>query len=200
VKLNKSLNEEFKKHHIPTHQRAHWRSKAQKEIIPYIENRLNSILEFGLKDLLEKMPDIVKRGHLKVFSKTVIPQDRANEYNKLTWRLNYSVKDYILGDFGVLIEIESVKKYITFWINDFEIKRIYLPISKNHLIVGSKSKDEEIMDSSELNVLMAEHARDYFISSKKNPELTGLIKLIGNKSQILSDEEIFNLCDQLFHI
>jgi len=200
MQFNKTVNKEFTKQHTPVYQRAHMKSLMKKMMLPQIEKQFTKFLDFRLNDLLVKMPDIVKQGHLKGFNKTVIPHWRVEKYSKLTWRLHYSVDNYILGDFGVLIEIESPKKYTTFWTKDFELKKIYLPISKNHLLVGSKSIDENIMDSSDLNKVIAEHAREYFISSKEKPELINLINLIGKKSQIFSEKEILELCDQLFHL
>ncbi|MCJ7713384.1 DUF4238 domain-containing protein [Candidatus Bathyarchaeota archaeon] len=198
--FNKAIIKEFTKRHIPIKHRAQYRSSFKKTMLPQIENQFKEYLNIHSNKLFVDMPDIVKKGHLKGLDKTVIPKMRIDKYSKLIWRLFYSINHYILGDFGILIEIDSPKKYTTFWTSDFELEKIYLPISKNHLLVGSKSKNEKIIDSSDLNKVIAEHALDYFISSEKRPELSSLAKLIGDKSQIFTENEIMELCGKSFHI
>jgi len=196
--LEKSINKELSAHHIPMYQRAHKRSLIRANIKPVIENQFNHFLNFGINDLFNKMPDTVKKGQLKALSKSVIPKKRADEYSRLLWSLCHSKENYIFGDFGILIEIDSPKQFTTFWTKDFKIKKVFLPISSNCLLVGSYSLGDNIKEAAELNIIIAEHSREYFISSINDAKLMDLTNLIGSKSQIFTEEEIVKFCESIF--
>jgi hypothetical protein len=200
--IDKAINKELRKISIPKARKAYVNSvikEKKRSLQSNLESQFSLFINHFLPDLFNKMPDIVKRAHLKAFQDSVSPKLRVQEHQKLIWNLVYFDKEYfILGDFGVLFEIESLKKFATFWEKGQKIISVFLPISKNHLVIGSNSEINNIPNLNWLNQEIAEYSREYFLSAINNPFQLNLANYIGNKSQWLTEREIMEISNELF--
>jgi hypothetical protein len=198
--VDNAINRELKKISIPKAKQAYVNLmiKEKKRLVQSNLGPLFLLFINHLPGLFKKNPDIVKRTHLKAFQDSVSPKLRVQEHQKLIWNLIYFDKEYfILGDFGVLFEIESSKKYATFWEKDQKVISAFLPISKNHLVIGSKSEINNIPNINWLNQEIAKYSREYFLSAINNPFQLNLANYIGNKSQWLTEREIMEISNEL---
>jgi hypothetical protein len=202
LQVDIAIHKKLKKISIPKAKRAAVDSiiKEQKKLA---QSNLRPLFIFfinrKLPDLINTMPDTVKKGHLKALQDSVSPKLRVEEHQKLIWNLVYFENEYlILGDSGVLFEVESLKKYSTFWEQGQKIINVFLPISKNHLVIGSNSEICDVPDLTWLNREIAEYSREYFLSAINNPFQLNLANNIGNKSQWFTENEIMSISNELF--
>jgi hypothetical protein len=200
--VDNAFNRELKKISIPKAKRGYV-NLAIREQKRLVQSNLEPLFLFFINNLLpnlyKRMPDIVKNAHLKVFQDSVSPESKVQEFRKLKWNLIYSDNAYfILGDLGVLFEVESLKKYTTFWEKGKNIINVFLPISKNHLVIGSNSTIYDISNLNWLNREIAEYSRGYFLSAINNPFQLNLANYIGNKAQWLTENEIMSISEELF--
>ena len=135
--VEKQLNEDLIKRNVPLYRAAQLKSSYKKVYIERLENQFNYFLKYFKKKWKDEIPDTIKTGHIRAFSKNVVPNERVNEYRKPRWKWFYSNENHILGACGVLHQIKSDKKYTTFWTKDYEMIKVYLPISNYlwHLIL-----------------------------------------------------------------
>ncbi len=167
------------------------------QLMRNLEPQLQVLAQVFARQLSKQLPKAAKDGHLKTLKESVAPPPKVEKYRGLYFKLVISTDDVILGDNGVLFEVEGKGKFKTFLVGEDSVSTVYLPISRDRFVVGINTWESEVLPAEALNRAIAEHSREFFVSSQNRPDLGALKHLIGTRSRILSDQEIEQITAQL---
>jgi hypothetical protein len=113
-------------------------------------------------------------------------------YNKLydnlmdcSWNILVfdSVHPLILGDCGCYIKNNNDE--VTTWFNYQDVDKVLFPISTKHLILGSKSKIENIkLDIDEINIGSSKCSKIFFISSQNTQREYKYLQFLNKNSNV----------------
>jgi len=199
IQMEKAINLQLLKLSIPLYKSANIKAQMKKELQPKIELQSSYFFNNVLPNLSNEMTNIVKQGHLRAFNREISPQIRQKEYKKLKWRLIFNENEnLIMGDCGILTEVESEKRFVLLWNKEEKVKNIFFPISSQHLLVGSKLNSTYHLDTYHFNEEISKLSREFFISAKNEPSLRTFANNIGLHSQLNTKNEMLEICDELF--
>jgi len=199
MQMEKAINLKLLKLSIPLYKSSNIKAQMKKEFQSKTELQFTYFFNTVLPSLSNEMPNIVKQGHLMAINREVSPQIRQKEYKELKWRLIFNENEnLILGDCGVLTEVESVKRFVLLWNKEEKVKNIFFPISNQHLLVGSKMNSILHLDTYHFNEEISKLSREFFISAKNEPSLRTFANNIGLHSHLTTKNGILKLCDELF--
>ena len=139
--------------------------------------------------LAEKLPEMVKSGHIKALKQTTPPEVRIQRYKELAYNI-LSVEDnlLILGDSAVLFHVEGPKPYKVFFEKDDVLRSVFLPLSPHTLLVGSCGGRSPSV--SDLRQALARHSLEYFIAHENSDENNLLREQIGEEAYPLTKEQM----------
>lgn len=169
-------------------------------ILKQRENELVNISKQFFSVVKEMTPDMVKQGQVKALSKEVVPTWKIQRYRTLHWYICCTNDKLILGDVGPCWEVDGDKRFISFTFKTDKIQNVFLPISSHHLVVGSSSSNPPNVNVSALNAEATALSREFFVSSERNSAADELVSIIGNKSEMISDEKIKKMVSNKFSI
>lgn len=138
----------------------------------------------------EDLQDVVKQAHIKSLLKNLVSEPRVEHYSRLHWYLRKSDKPLILGDVGCLFELEGYSALKSLGGTEDKIKKVYLPISSDRMVVGTTKSELPQIDFTAINEAIAKCSRDYFVCSMSSPDMAHLASLLGEESQMFSQEEM----------
>jgi hypothetical protein len=119
---------------------------------------------------------------------------RKEKYQRLQWKVYvFERDDLILGDCGVIFEVDSSRRFKTFWEEVDKLKGVFLPISSKYLIIGSQIVENLSLELKTINRAIAECSREFFISKNSGYEFQNLQSMIGTNSHLMTNEEISNV-------
>jgi hypothetical protein len=134
--------------------------------------------------------ELAKKSHLGVLDKTILPEIRVNDLQKLTWRI-YINKDYkyILPD-CIAVCISDADKILPYIYADMdETRAIIVPISNNKLLIGAKKR--KLRPSfNDINKDLAACSLENFYAGEQNEHLHKLIDQIGAVANSFLEESI----------
>jgi hypothetical protein len=173
-------------------QRGLSQKQRRKFLFEYVENNIVQVephLQELRKQVEEKIRSVASIGQLQALARGVIPNGIAVSFHELHWHLFYSDKtQFILGDLGVLMRFQPGGIYRLFPEEGRLLDAVFLPISSNHMIVGTVAMKAPNLTPEEINVASAKNSREFFIGSKQSlvesyrPE-------IGTLNPLITDEE-----------
>ncbi len=149
--------------------------------------------------LLERIPTAVREGHIKALAKSLIPEPRVEDYRKLNWFVVKTDRPMVLGDVGCLFEVAGKKKFISSSGKEDDLQNIYLPISKDTLVVGAASDLVPQIDLQGLNENFVKSSREFFVAHESSPEMQELFLVLGTEAEILSKDDIAELLREVIH-
>jgi hypothetical protein len=142
------------------------------------------------ENIKNKLPKLLKEGHIKALSQGLTPKPRLEEYQRLKWHIYKTDDSLILGDIGCLFEIKGLKRYKSITFEGDEIINVFLPISDRQMLIGTSYSDIASLDIKLINQEIAKCSTEFFICSKNCPQIGSLISLMGSEAEIVSKEEI----------
>lgn len=194
--MENAYENELNRYNVPPELRGLFKN-LMVEMLPLVLKQKESELVNFSKQLFslvkDKTPDMIKQGHIQALSGGVVPEWKLQQYNKFNWYVCIVEEELILGDFGPCWEVDGDKKYISFTFKADKIKNVFLPISSHHVVVGSSSSSPPLVNVPTLNAEVAALSRDFFVCSSMSPICEGLVNIIGDKSEMISDEKIKNM-------
>jgi hypothetical protein len=197
--IRKPLSEGFLKEGIPQSMIEPMTEMA----IPFIpvamaqlKPMLPQIASWFRRKLTEKLPEMVKSGHIEALKQTTPPEVRIQQYKKLAYRI-LSVEDnlLILGDSAVLFHVEGLKPYKVFFDKDDVLKSVFLPLSPHTLLVGSCGGLSPSV--SDLRQAIARHSFEYFVAHENSAENNLLREQIGEEAYLLTKEQMEEIIDEI---
>lgn len=157
------------------------------------------IMASGLRRVLtEKLPEMVKSGHIEALKQTTPPEVRIQRYKKLAYRI-LSVEDnlLVLGDSAVLFHVEGSKPYKVFFEKDDVLRGVFLPLSPHTLLVGSCGGLSPSV--SDLRQAIARHSLEYFIAHENSADNNLLREQIGEEAYLLTKEQMEEIIDEIMN-
>jgi hypothetical protein len=146
----------------------------------------------------EKLPQMLKDGHIKALTRNPLPQRRLDFAGTLKWFL--LVREYghfVLGDVGVVSKVGPDGKLKSLPDIDDEIIRVWLPISDRHLIIGVKDPSVVNEHLDEINSETAALSRDFFVSKTNTDRDKNYALTLGSKSRLFTDAELAGLVSEV---
>ena len=142
---------------------------------------------------------LAKNSHVKALTTNLLPEARVNFARELNWFLIIRKKGtFILGDVGVVSQIEPEGRLKPLPNVSDDVKQIWLPISDTHLVTGLKTKQEMVeLDIEVINRGTSSLSHDFFISSKNSECENRLAEVLGTNSGIISDEELEKIVQEV---
>jgi hypothetical protein len=134
-------------------------------------------------EIIEKL----QRNPLKV---SPVSELQLQNYQSLQWLICESENSLILGDAGCLFETAGAKRFKPVPDKDDVIKNIFLPISRNQMLIGTSLSSTPQVDYKLLNEITAKCSEKFFVCSENSFEHNRLIPFIGKQSEILSKKEL----------
>jgi Protein of unknown function (DUF4238) len=142
---------------------------------------------------------MVKAAHIDSLSESIEPQVRVSLYRGLHWFL--SVKkpgSYILSDAMVFCQ-KSNGDYRVILSVDEDFQSVFLPISSQHLLIGTKEVENLDVDVECINYASAYMSSDFFIASQRTKREAAYQKDLGKGHSAFLDEknvEMTNIANQ----
>lgn len=160
---------------------------------------LRVIVDSLMLNIRSTLTVALKDGHIKALATNPVPEPRVEDYERLDWHVLQSHSPIILGDAGCLFEIEGPRPFKTLNEKDDRIKNIFLPISKDRVLVGSQ-KSVATRDSNflALNQETARCSREFFVASECSTEADQLQAFVGEKSELISKQELDAIVNEAF--
>jgi Protein of unknown function (DUF4238) len=170
------------------------------ETQPLIEQQIESYLESLLDNLsttteqiktvlLPILKDLNKAGHIKALKKSIAPLEKIRWYQNLQFYVLPSLSTNIpLGDSVLVFQVEGEGQFKPFTEKDDRIEAIYLPLSPNLVLVGTKMGTTP--DISKLPMATVQCSLEYFISDSQNVINNNLHNHIGEKACFLLEDQL----------
>jgi len=163
-----------------------------RELEPPIRNLLRKLK----KELPDLLPKWTKNAHIKSLTKSIHPETRVQNYNQLNYTLVVvDDDDLILGDNGVILEVDSQRRFKTFWEKENNVINVFLPISKNQILVGTKSPEISPISIKTIKETTASCSREFFVASKRTEQNEILQGVISERADLFTDEELNQIID-----
>ncbi len=136
------------------------------------------------------LPKVLKSSFIDVLSNgLVVPEPRVSDYHSFKWFVFVSQKPFILGDVGCLFEVLGKKEYTFLNMKGDVIRNIYLPISSNKLLIGTKEENMPNIDVEQFNINYVKICRECFICHAPSDEMSFLAGELGKNSELFNKEE-----------
>ena len=189
--IKNALEKQLKGQYLPPYMKDIVFEIALQSMPYFLDQYLNPLVDYFARELPKIIPSALKDGHLRALKENSTYEVRKEKYQKLCWKVYvFEQDDLILGDCGVIFEVDSSRRFKTFWENNDKLKAVFSPISGKHLIVGTQVTEHLSLDLNKINRVIAECSREFFISGNKTNKLQNLQTIIGTNSYLLTDEEI----------
>lgn len=135
------------------------------------------------------LPGSIAKGHARVLSESLVPQERVKVLRTLEWKVipaGGAQSPFILPDCVVIASSDS-KDYQPFWMLSIdEAATVVMPLSPKQLLVGSSTPVR--IDPTQVNMDFARCSLDFFISSGQDEAILGLMELVGGRSAELKED------------
>jgi hypothetical protein len=171
-------------------------------IMPKLKEQLGVWVDEATRGMVGMMPSLIepatfKESQNKLLSTNLPPEPRVDRLLELDWSviLCDDSPSLILGDVGVVAgagtgELMHVLRH------DPELSSIYLPLSSNCLLLGSRP-GLPVASAAELNIASAQLSREFFISAKREMDVD-LHAQIGMKQVLIQEDEMKDIMEQSF--
>ena len=156
---------------------------AVKQIITDVRNERSELLE-------KEIPNQLKEKHNQLILDEVLPSEKIATYKKLNWFVATTKQPLIIGDTGCLFETGGLRRFKAFEYTDDYLINIFLPISTNKIVVGTRYAKPQPINTKTINKAFALSSFEYFICSENTPEKIKLSSKIGEWFGIMQESEL----------
>ena len=176
-------------------------------LVPLIEPLLPAILEDSIPNVLQhvtsfrdlaqiKFPEAIQEAHINALAKNPDLRERSDRYRSFNWHLFVQETPLLLGDTICVFETEPHRTLRP--VDDVDaVRRVYLPVSKDRILVGTPYQASPRLEPRSLNKAIARCSYEYFVSGVELKQDSSLPKSIGWWSGILSPSELTTIGDQV---
>ncbi len=138
-----------------------------------------------LRSVGDALPKIVRGGHTKVLTESVVPDSRVDALKGLHWSVIRIRPDshLLLPDCVALSGVNGGATYVPYLLHsDDELETILLPLSSSELLVGSRAAVAPEVHVADVNAAAINCAFDFVVSSKRGA-LCDFADLLGESSK-----------------
>lgn len=141
--------------------------------------------------------DTARDTHIKMLSKSIFPKERTERLKALSWFLYVrELGSFILGDAVSLCQVTNNQYRSHIGVGE-EFQRILLPISSQHLLIGSVDTPSKVVNIESINQASAAVSQEFFIASQNTQKEKHYASQIGTKCSIASEDELKNIKDTI---
>ena len=150
----------------------------------------NPFSEPFLQQFKEGLPKMVRNAHIEIFSESAAPADRVEQLRTFHWFLHTEGHgSFILGDTISLCKA-SDGKYKSYLLESKECEHIFLPISSQHILVGSIESCMQKLDVEAINRASAAISQDFFIASQDTDRERSYAQLLNTAISVIEADEL----------
>lgn len=164
-------------------------------------DKYKSVIEKWLQNYIisrkEKLLKLLNGRNINLSTNAPNTELQIEQYHSLRWFIYESPYSLILGDVGYLFETTGAKTFTFINEKHDEIKRIFLPISSNRMLIGTWLSYLPQFDFNFINQVTAKCSREFFICSEHSADKNHLISYIGKESTMVSRDEMEWLLKEL---
>lgn len=200
--LDNMLKEELEKSGVPGHlseEAAKLLKPLAEQLIPAFVTGIKSHAAMYKEQVLSKMRDAAKKGHLKALRESVAPNRKKEIYQNFNYQVYFFDEGFLpLGDSIVFFETLGERRFKPFADSTDLLESIYLPLSSKSILVGRRQhKAGADLILEEISSAIVGCSREWFICASEIIE-EDLQKDIGKFSHILTNEDVDNLLSEVF--
>ncbi|MCB2188804.1 MAG: DUF4238 domain-containing protein [Deltaproteobacteria bacterium] len=155
------------------------KSMSDKDFAAFLQRLNFSKMEHFICLARQAMEDNIKRLYLQSLGEEIIPEKRVAMYNSFNWIKYRANMPLLLGDLGCVCEKSRPVRMDSLLFSSKDISTIYLPISSDQILVGSRGCKSIEVDYEALNREIAKLSRDYFVSAERLERFNEYRHLIG---------------------
>lgn len=135
------------------------------------------------------------RAHIKSLTENQIPAARVQILQTLAWSIVRTTPNrVVLGDAGAVArEIDGTQFKHPLAIEFDRIGMLCCPIGSMSVLVGRAIGFDHSFSADEINHASAEFSREFFVAAERNPSFDDLQRVIGNRADIMTPQEIREL-------
>lgn len=162
---------------------------VSKNLVSEYREQFSELLERELSLHQSIIPAAMKGGYIDSMGRNLEAPDRILRYSTYSWFLLQANEPLLLGDSACVFETTGRRRFKP--IDEFgdDVRRIYLPVAHDRLLVGTRSSFPPLIDFRDLNKSIARCSYDFFVSSEAIPEASHLRKAIGLWAGVLNSRE-----------
>jgi Protein of unknown function (DUF4238) len=173
--------------------------KEMTDRLPEFLHELGPELERATTNILSALPETlrtsIKDAHNRALGKTIAPEIRVQNYEKLNFRTaDVPEGNMILGDCGPIFHVVGSKPFKTITGKSDIILAAILPIAHTRLLIGANPDYQVALP--EIRTAIAGCSLEFFIASENSDKNTELAKLISFDAAPLSDTEIEDIVEE----
>ena len=158
------------------------------EIAPVV----NSAAREAMKGHAERM----RVTFIDALSRGLDDNPRVRAYREFTWYVLSATEPLILGDSVCVFEVDGERPFKPWDDETTPTKRIFMPLSPNRLLIGSRDDTLPPVDAPVLNRAFSRCSLEFFVSSKRinGPDLA---ESVGVWSGIATNSELNAVWEQI---
>jgi hypothetical protein len=161
-------------------------------------NSIHPILMDSFESLKNDVQNMSKNAHIKSLSESIIPEKRVEKLRDLNWFLCVQVPgSYILSDAGALC-CTSNAQYKPLISGDEDIQDVFLPISSQHLLIGSIEPILKKTEIEAINQSSAAISKNFFIAGQHTQREITYAQQIDSKNSLISEEKLVAIEAELY--
>lgn len=198
--LQEAMTTELRKYGIP---REHL-PEVMKRAAPFVENamlgaaaQMNALAPHLQAQLLSRLADAAKAGHVRALAQTVAPVQKATAFSQLQFQVHrLPSPTLVLGDSMVVFHIGDQREFKPFFDKRDQLRAALLPISADAILVGAPGAYTP--DTDLLRLEVARCSLEFFLANEESESNAELSFRIGENAHLLSDAEIEQIVGSAF--
>lgn len=169
---------------------------VEQALSPIIDN-LATVIPTLAAGLRQRMPDMVKKSHVRVLNDSISPAARLARFQNL----HYSVQPFNpgnlpLGDSIVLFHVKGDRQYQPYLDKEDQLVDVILPLASGQYLIG-RAEEGSAMVQSDLPEQIVRCSLESFIASTDDERLRELQPLLGANAGWLTPSEMQSVLDNL---
>jgi hypothetical protein len=146
--------------------------KIMEEIVPELYDNISHARK--------NINEMAKNAHLDSLSESIEPQNRVRMFEGLHWFIMVKrAGSFILGDALVICQ-KATGEYGSILLADEDFQHVFLPISSQHLLIGTKEPTALDPDPEDINQASARMSNEFFIASQNTKQEILYQKKLGD--------------------
>ncbi len=148
---------------------------------------------YAISSLQLDVNEIARTAHIDSLAESIEPQDRVEKFQNLNWFLSVRKPgSYILGD-ALVICRKMDGEYSSILSIDEEFQHVFLPISSQHLLVGTIEVPILDINLEDINRASACMSNEFFIASQHTKREVAYQKDLGSGYSAFLDEKTLEM-------
>jgi len=148
------------------------------------------VIDTAVGAVKSSLPKAIRTGHIQALSKDPSAGKRAESYAKVNWFVVAVTAPLFLGDSACVFETGGSRRFKPVDEQGDDVRRIFLPVSSDRLLVGTPYSACPEPDLPLLNTAITRCSFEFFAGPVSLPTDSPLLASIGQWSGVLSDSEL----------